>query len=103
MERTETLCWDCQRAFGNEQCSWARGFQPVQGWEAIDTRLRSVSNGTIRSYRVSACPTSPVRPQKNSAAHGSKLFQPPGIWYDGARRDAHGRGAVAGNRTVDGG
>ncbi len=56
MERTETLCWDCQRAFGNEQCSWARGTQPVQGWEAIDTRLRSVSNGTSRSYRVSACP-----------------------------------------------
>ena len=39
MNRTETLCWSCQRAVPDPTiaCSWSRRFKPVPGWDAEET------------------------------------------------------------------
>ena len=57
MNRTETLCWSCQRAVPDPTiaCSWSRRFKPVPGWDAEETQL--ISNGQrIKSYCVYDCP-----------------------------------------------
>lgn len=53
----QTLCWDCQKALG--ECSWSDNFQPVKGWDAVPTEIKtSVGNivPTINSYYVRSCP-----------------------------------------------
>ena len=54
--RKETLCWYCDKAGGN--CSWSAKFQPVDGWNAIPTRIQTRDNpkGYVESYRVLDCP-----------------------------------------------
>ena len=53
----QTICWSCQNACGG--CSWSRykSWQPVEGWEAIETTI-SLSNHLPRmqSYIVLSCP-----------------------------------------------
>jgi transcriptional regulator NrdR family protein len=48
-----SLCWDCSRATGF--CPWSRDFEPVKGWEAEETILKTF-NGTEKSYEVHKCP-----------------------------------------------
>ena len=56
----QTLCWDCENATGG--CSWSdhNEHTPVEGWTAIETRIK-VHNPTQNdqistSYIVLACP-----------------------------------------------
>ena len=53
---SETLCWRCGRACGLQQCRWALFGQPVPGWMAEETRIRTPDNKILASYRVIACP-----------------------------------------------
>lgn len=56
----ETLCWRCRRAVG--RCSWsAGGFEPVEGWLALPTRMVESDLEQRRvivtsSYLVIDCP-----------------------------------------------
>lgn len=45
-----TLCWDCARATGG--CSWSDSLQPVEGWNAVETK----KNTLFQSYIVRDCP-----------------------------------------------
>ena len=54
-----TLCWSCKRATGS--CSWSEDFTPVEGWEAIPTKVKvAKSKGRNKtftdSYLVRKCP-----------------------------------------------
>ncbi len=49
----ETLCWECAKSCG--ECSWAREFKPVEGWEAKPTTIKG-EGYKYRSYRVISCP-----------------------------------------------
>jgi hypothetical protein len=51
-----SICWDCRRATGF--CSWSREFEPVQGWVAEPTEIKSdkAGTGTVSSYEVRKCP-----------------------------------------------
>ena len=57
---TQTLCWDCANATGG--CSWAdhHDHTPVDGWDAVETQIRSHSPSSIgqttTSYIVLDCP-----------------------------------------------
>ena len=33
----QTLCWDCKNA-PEKGCSWAAMFEPVDGWEILETK-----------------------------------------------------------------
>ncbi len=53
----DTLCWSCQVP-GTGGCDWDKHFKPVEGWEAVPTKLRlweKGGNGTD-SFCVTACP-----------------------------------------------
>ena len=50
---SKSLCWKCSRATGF--CSWSRDFEPVQGWDAVQTVIKS-SDGNVDSYEVKSCP-----------------------------------------------
>jgi hypothetical protein len=64
LKQIATLCWGCQRATGGKNgCSWSRGFRPVIGWDAIETKMKMqrTKGGTwekisIGSYVVLRCP-----------------------------------------------
>ena len=47
-----SICWDCTHAAGRDRCCWARNFEPVPGWEAIETKTLM---GLV-SYAVMDCP-----------------------------------------------
>ncbi len=47
-----SLCWDCQRAAGADRCCWADKFEPVPGWEAVETKTMM----GLTSYAVKNCP-----------------------------------------------
>lgn len=50
-----TLCWYCQRAVGG--CSWSRKFKPVEGWDAIPTKIWYGHKAEpLQSYIVKSCP-----------------------------------------------
>lgn len=51
-----TLCWGCQKAVGG--CSWSGWFEPVPGWQAVQTVIKStgLSYGDEDSYLVLTCP-----------------------------------------------
>lgn len=59
---TQTLCWECANAVPNPHtgrgCSWSRHFQPVEGWDAQETRMYSGKDGkySVQSYCVRKCP-----------------------------------------------
>lgn len=51
-----TLCWKC----GNYSCSWIKKLEPIPGWSAKPTKVRSVGHrpgvNEIDSYTVRKCP-----------------------------------------------
>ncbi|MEZ4357402.1 MAG: hypothetical protein R2876_02050 [Eubacteriales bacterium] len=55
-----TLCWECDRAAGQNMCVWARKFKEVEGWNAIATNIlhkeEDGSSTLIKSYFVVGCP-----------------------------------------------
>lgn len=54
---TQSLCWNCQKALG--QCSWSDNFQPVKGWDATPTKIKTSVGNTIPlidSFCVHSCP-----------------------------------------------
>lgn len=59
-----SICWDCKNSVPNEKygCSWSRNFEPVKGWNAIETSMvindysKNVKTKTIKSYCVCSCP-----------------------------------------------
>ena len=58
MNRTETLCWSCQRAVPDPTvaCSWSLRFKPVPGWDAEETIMPGGNGNKIKSYCVYDCP-----------------------------------------------
>ena len=56
IEKKTTLCWDCAKNGG--LCSWSKNFTPVEGWEAIPTKInaRGYDYYEIDSYKVVKCP-----------------------------------------------
>ena len=54
--RKETLCWECKKATGGEDCPWANEFKPVEGWTAIPTLVKVQVGQKEQSYIVSKCP-----------------------------------------------
>lgn len=51
-----TLCWTCNLA-GKSICQWDRKFEPVDGWEAEETKIWVSFKGRYeKSYRVVRCP-----------------------------------------------
>ena len=48
---SSTLCWDCANAYG--KCSWSDRLEPVEGWTAIETKVRW---GEGNTYNVRKCP-----------------------------------------------
>lgn len=63
-----TLCWSCSRASGDNQCSWAKSFQPVEGWEASKRILYS-DRGNMISYQVINCPEYIKDPPRESIVY----------------------------------
>ena len=55
-KRKETLCWTCKNAVCG--CSWSKDFTPVEGWEAIPTKVRGniEIDEWLDSYLVVKCP-----------------------------------------------
>lgn len=53
-----TLCWECAKNGG--LCSWSKNFTPVEGWEAIPTKIQARGayneHGEIDSFKVISCP-----------------------------------------------
>lgn len=51
-----TLCWDCANACGG--CSWSNHWDhlPVDGWKAVETRVRMNNDDYEVSYIVLECP-----------------------------------------------
>lgn len=59
--RRSTKCWDCEKACGG--CSWSRSFEPVPGWTAQKTEVKSATCNSgkmcsylMPSYHVIDCP-----------------------------------------------
>jgi len=52
--KSETLCWTCANAL--KRCSWSRNFSPVEGWDAIPTKIRMDRGIAIDSFFVRDCP-----------------------------------------------
>lgn len=50
-----TLCWDCERAIDNN-CPWVERAEPVDGWTAFKTLVRTNCQYLTDSYHVVACP-----------------------------------------------
>lgn len=55
-----TLCWECEWAAGkDEKCPWACRFEPVPGWKAVATKVRTdklSKHEYVYSYDVYECP-----------------------------------------------
>ena len=61
LNHTTQLCTVCARATGF--CSWSQELEPVEGWEAVPTKIRHMSKyqelnsiHETNSYRVVSCP-----------------------------------------------
>ena len=59
--RTTNICFDCENACGG--CPWSHSAQPVPGWTAKKTVIRSSTTHnrrseyyTIDTYHITACP-----------------------------------------------
>ena len=70
--QSKTLCWECRKA-ATKECSWARAFEPVEGWEAVRVPERCHSNGqrVEGSYIVKQCPEF----ERDSCEHGLKRWK----------------------------
>lgn len=68
-EQSMTKCWTCKKACGRGGCPWTERdkktgkvkFQPVEGWDVIETKVLMNSHGGARrhyetSYFVKDCP-----------------------------------------------
>lgn len=51
--RNNQPCWSCKKACGG--CSWSREFKPVDGWEAIPTKIQNMDSIT-ESFNIKYCP-----------------------------------------------
>lgn len=49
----DTICGNCKRSSG--RCSWSAKFVPVEGWEAIPSRVAG-NSGYQDTYIVLSCP-----------------------------------------------
>lgn len=49
----DTICGTCKRSAG--KCSWSAKYVPVEGWEAIPTKI-AVDKNFDDSYAVLSCP-----------------------------------------------
>lgn len=53
-----TLCWSCAKACGG--CSWSKDFKPIDGWDAIPTKIRIPDDDGgaryVDSFKITACP-----------------------------------------------
>ena len=62
ISKHSTLCWDCDKACG--RCSWSKNFKPVEGWQAVPTKIFQYTTGQGRkriayytdSFDVYECP-----------------------------------------------
>ena len=61
LNHTTQLCTVCARAVGF--CSWSRCLEPVEGWEAVPTKIRHMAKHDVatsiyetNSFRVISCP-----------------------------------------------
>lgn len=50
-----TLCWECANA-AILGCSWSKNFTPVDGWDAVPTKIKAENSRYIDSYCVISCP-----------------------------------------------
>lgn len=50
----DTLCWLCEKSC-TKACSWAKSFDPVEGWDAEETVIAGYTN-LIQSFLVKDCP-----------------------------------------------
>lgn len=60
VNKNSSLCWECKKATGGSDCSWANEFIPVEGWDAKQTTIvicstRGYEKNDI-SYIVRKCP-----------------------------------------------
>lgn len=70
-----SLCWECANAYGG--CSWTGRdetgkvmFQPVEGWDAIETTVSLGGRRTEKSYKVISCPEFLREQKEKSGASG---------------------------------
>lgn len=54
-EPMSNICWDCANATRPDRCEWVEGFNPVPGWEAEPTAIKS-THSLIPTYHITACP-----------------------------------------------
>lgn len=52
----------CQTCFCTT-CSWHKAFKPVEGWDAVPTKIQQGDGNTISSYDVIKCPLYKTREQ----------------------------------------
>lgn len=53
----DTLCWQCGKATAGEDCPWANGFIPVEGWDATPTTINTgYKDLNMSSFVVRKCP-----------------------------------------------
>ena len=62
----QSICWDCANACCG--CSWSRGFVPVDGWKAIQKKIKLSGGKTTPTYIVCECP----RFQRDAIGYGMK-------------------------------
>lgn len=59
-KQKQSLCWFCRNAVpddkGKQGCNWSRNKLPVDGWDAIPTKLKVAAHMTVPSYHVKTCP-----------------------------------------------
>ena len=57
-KKHDTICWECEKASGG--CSWSRDFIPVEGWNAVPTKIQQRNSDgksiSIDSFDVVECP-----------------------------------------------
>ena len=61
-EASKTLCWNCGNACGG--CSWSDDLEPVEGWHARETYMKS---SDMYTYTVIDCPEYCKDKKKNSS------------------------------------
>lgn len=53
--KNSIICWNCANAV--KGCSWAREFIPVDGWEAVPTKIKEDGGKRlVDSFIVKKCP-----------------------------------------------
>lgn len=52
----DTLCWSCEKCTGGSDCPWANRFEPVEGWDAVPTKIKMTPEKESDSFKVLSCP-----------------------------------------------